>query len=71
MGSEMCIRDSNTPVRLLGVGLTGLEKRSESGGEIDTAPQKARDAAMDAIKQRFGQDKAVHGLELTGHKKRR
>ena len=59
-----------TPVRLLGVGLKGLETRGESGGEIDTAPQKARDAAMDAIKQRFGQDKAIHGLELTARKKK-
>jgi DNA polymerase-4 len=60
----------NIPVRLLGVGLTGLENRGESGGEIDTASQKARDAAMDASKQRFGQDKAVHGLELTSRKPR-
>ena len=59
-----------TPVRLLGVGLKGLETRGESGGEIDTAPQKARDAAMDAIKQRFGQDKAIHGLDLTARKKK-
>ena len=60
----------NTPVRLLGVGLTGLESRGASGGEIDTAAQKARDAAMDAIKERFGQDKAVHGLELTRKRQR-
>ncbi|MDX1698153.1 MAG: hypothetical protein R3308_07685, partial [Thiohalobacterales bacterium] len=58
-----------TPVRLLGVGLTGLEKRGESGGELDTESQKALDNAMDAIKQRFGADKAVHGLELTARKK--
>ena len=58
-----------TPVRLLGVGLTGLEKRGESGGELDTESQKALDNALDAIKQRFGADKAVHALELTRNKK--
>ncbi|MGD9265423.1 MAG: DNA polymerase IV, partial [Lysobacterales bacterium] len=60
-----------TPVRLLGVGLTGLEKRGESGGELDSASQKALDATLDAIKQRFGQDKAVHGLELARNKESR
>lgn len=61
----------NTPVRLLGVGLSGLEKRGESGVEYDSAAQQALDNTLDAIKQRFGTDKAVHALELTRREKRR
>jgi DNA polymerase-4 len=60
-----------TPVRLLGVGLSGLEKKGQSGVGLDSAEQEALDAALDAIKERFGQDKAVHGLALTSRKRQR
>lgn len=60
-----------TPVRLLGVALTGLEMPGETGSGIDTPAQKALDKALDEIKQRFGADKAVHALELSRRPKPR
>jgi len=61
----------NTPVRLLGVGLKGLEKRGESGSGLDTPSQKALDRTLDEIKQRYGEDKAVHALELPAQARRK
>ena len=59
----------NTPVRLLGIGLTGLEEPDERGIEYDTAAQKALDKTLDDIKRRFGDDKATRALALrTGRK---
>jgi len=60
----------NTPVRLLGVGLSGLEEPGEQGNEHDSAAQKALDKTLDEIKRRYGEDKAMHALTLkTGNKK--
>jgi DNA polymerase-4 len=59
----------NTPVRLLGIGLTGLEEPDGRGIEYDTAAQKALDKTLDEIKRRFGDDKATRALALrTGRK---
>ena len=59
----------NTPVRLLGVGLSGLEKAGGQGIEYDSPAQKALDKTLDEIKQRYGEDKALHALGLkTGRK---
>jgi len=54
----------NTPVRLLGVGVTGLEEPDRRGIEFDTAAQKALDKTLDEIRRRFGDDKATHALAL-------
>ncbi len=54
----------NTPVRLLGVGVKGLEEPDGRGIEYDTAAQKALDKTVDEIKRRFGEDKATHALAL-------
>lgn len=60
----------NTPVRLLGVGLSGLEEQGGQGKDIDSATQKALDKTLDEIKRRYGEDKAMHALGLkTGNKK--
>jgi hypothetical protein len=59
----------NTPVRLLGIGLTGLEEPDERGIEYDTAAQKALDKTLDEIKRRFGDDKATRALALRAGKK--
>jgi DNA polymerase-4 len=59
----------NTPVRLLGIGLTGLEEPDERGIEYDTAAQKALDKTLDEIKRRFGDDKATRALALRTGKK--
>ena len=60
----------NTPVRLLGVGLSGLEEPDGQSDDHDSAAQKALDKTMDEIKKRYGEDKAVHALGLkSGHKK--
>jgi DNA polymerase-4 len=54
----------NTPVRLLGVGVSGLEKPDEHGIEYDSATQKALDKTLDEIKRRYGDDKATRALAL-------
>ena len=59
----------NTPVRLLGIGLTGLEEPDERGIEYDTAAQKALDKTLDEIKRRYGEDKATRALALRTGKK--
>jgi len=59
----------NTPVRLLGVGLSGLEDPGEQGNEYDSVTQKALDKTLDEIQRRYGEDKAMHALTLkTGNK---
>ncbi len=59
----------NTPVRLLGVDLTGLEKPDGKGIAYDTTAQKALDKTMDEIKRRYGDSKATHALALETGKK--
>jgi DNA polymerase-4 len=59
----------NTPVRLLGVGVTGLEQPDGRGIGYDTAAQKALDKTLDEIKRRYGDDKATHALALGSAKK--
>ena len=54
----------NTPVRLLGVGLSGLEEPNERGIDYDSAGQKALDSTLDEIKRRYGDGKATRGLAL-------
>lgn len=54
----------NTPVRLLGIALTGLEEPDARGIEYDTAAQKALDKTLDEIKRRYGDDKATRALAL-------
>ena len=54
----------NTPVRLLGVGLSGLEEPNERGIDYDSAGQKALDSTLDEIKRRYGDSKATRGLAL-------
>ena len=51
------------------MSLKGLEKPGRSGSGYDTKTQKALDKTLDEIKQRFGQDKAIHALELPQRKK--
>jgi len=54
----------NTPVRLLGVGVSGLEEPDEHGIEYDSANQKALDQTLDEIRRRYGDDKATRALAL-------
>ena len=61
----------NTPVRLLGVGVKGLEEPDARGIDYDSAAQKALDKTIDEIKRRFGDNKATHALALGSTKKRR
>jgi DNA polymerase-4 len=60
---------SNTPVRLLGVGVSGLEEPDDRGIDYDTAAQKALDKTLDEIKRRYGDNKATHALALRQDKK--
>jgi DNA polymerase-4 len=54
----------NTPVRLLGVGVRGLEEPDERGISYDSESQKALDKTVDEINRRFGSNKATHALAL-------
>ena len=59
----------NTPVRLLVIGLTGLEEPDERGIEYDTAAQKALDKTLDEIKRRYGDNKLTHAGAMRTDKK--
>ena len=56
--------NQNTPVRLLGMGVKGLEEPDVHGIDYDSQAQKALDHTVDEIKRRFGDDKAKHALTL-------
>lgn len=57
-----------TPVRLLGMGVTGLESENvdgkASGNQVDSRSEKSLDRVLDRINQRYGDSKIVHGLSL-------
>ena len=59
----------NTPVRLLGVAVTGLENSDARGIGYDSAGQKALDNTLDEIKRRYGDNKATHALALRKNRK--
>jgi len=61
----------NTPVRLLGAGVSGLEAPDARGIEYDTAEQKALDKTLDDIRRRYGDGKATHAGTLRKQKKGR
>ena len=55
--------NDNTPVRLLGVGVSGFEEA------LNPPPGRASlDNTVDAITQRFGTDKLTRGLSLPPRK---
>jgi len=65
-----------TPVRLLGVGVSGLEHRfgeagtgsgikgNQLGNQIDSRSEQRLDAVFDTINSRYGKGGIVHGLTL-------
>ena len=59
-----------TPVRLLGMGVTGLEHRFaddavvDSGDQADLPAQQKLDRVLDTINQRYGKAKIVHAMTL-------
>ena len=53
-----------TPVRLLGVGVSGLEPANHKGATFDSVQQSSLDRTMDEIRRRFGNDKATRALAL-------
>ena len=61
----------NTPVRLLGVGVSGLESPDARGISYDSESQKTLDRTLDEIKQKYGEDKAMRALALRVEKKKR
>jgi DNA polymerase-4 len=64
-----------TPVRLLGMGVTGLEPESRDGKSdgdlLDSRAERNLDQVFDEINQRYGDSKIVHGLSLRRDKKTR
>lgn len=61
----------NTPVRLLGVGVSGLEKPDERGIDYDSPEQKVLDSTLDEIKRRYGENKLTHARAMRTDKKGR
>jgi len=61
-----------TPVRLLGMGVSGLEPENAEGkargDQLDSRNEKSLDRVFDRINQRFGDQKIVHGLSLRHRK---
>jgi DNA polymerase-4 len=65
-----------TPVRLLGVGVSGLEhhlgeagrggtaKGNQLGNQLDSRAEQRLDAVFDTINSRYGDARIVHGLTL-------
>lgn len=60
----------NTPVRLLGAGVSGLEEPDQHGIDYDTVADKALDRTLDEIRRRYGGGKAMHAGTLRKGKKR-
>ena len=61
--------NANTPVRLLGVGVSSLESPDKHSAVFETPQQHALDRTMDAIKQRYGENKLTRALALKPEKK--
>ena len=67
-------RSSNlaTPVRLLGMGVTGLEVETDpmhhDGDQADSPTEQKVDRVFDDINRRFGDAHIVHGQTLKRHK---
>ncbi|MGB5292067.1 MAG: DNA polymerase IV [Lysobacterales bacterium] len=59
----------NTPVRLLGVGVSGLEEPDEHGIDYDSPEQKVLDSTLDEIKRRYGENKLTHARAMRTDKK--
>jgi len=61
---------SKTPVRLLGMGVSGLEHhpaqatRSDSGDQADLPAQQKLDRVLDTINKRYGDARIVHAMTL-------
>jgi DNA polymerase-4 len=55
-----------TPVRLLGMGVSGLENEqdrgSHQGDQLDSSQERSLDRVFDRINERFGNSGIVHGL---------
>ena len=63
------LEHQNTPVRLLGVGVSGLETPDARGIDYDASTQKKLDRTVDEIKRRYGDNKATRALALKSGKK--
>jgi len=61
-----------TPVRLLGMGVSGLEPENAEGkargDQLDSRSEQSLDRVFDRINQRYGDAKIVHGLALRHRK---
>lgn len=61
-----------TPVRLIGMGVTGLEHEESdgkaAGDRLDSSTERSLDQVLDRINQRYGDSKIFHGLALRGSK---
>lgn len=63
-------QQSNTPIRLLGMGVSNLEHRFgndsvlEAGDQADQPEEQKLDRVVDSINQRYGDAKIVHAMTL-------
>ena len=58
----------NTPVRLLGMGVTGIEEsgiaEQAAGDRLDKPVEQEIDRVFDLINKRYGESKITHGQVL-------
>ena len=67
---EWLKQQQNTPVRLLGVGVSGLEDVDEAGVTGDSSKQTALDDTLDEIRRRFGDAATSRALAIKPDRKR-
>ena len=62
------VQHQNTPVRLLGMGVTGLEQSGNyeqaAGDRLDKQAEQEIDRVFDRINQRYGESKITHGQTM-------
>jgi hypothetical protein len=69
MGAQQLLRAAwpkGRPVRLIGVGMTGLSEPAEQLKLWDESPQKERQLqkALDEVRKRFGRDAIQRAIEI-------
>ena len=58
----------STPVRLLGVGVSGLEAGADDGDQLENAGAQRIDQVVDQISERYGKDVISHALSMKKRK---
>ena len=58
----------STAVRLLGMGVSGLENSSDDGDQLENAGEQKIDRVVDEISDKYGTDIIRHALSMSKRK---